>query len=48
MPQNEHENSNNDGHVTNPSQNYSILQVLYFIFVRLGLIFITCQQIQFF
>jgi len=32
MPQNEHENSNNDGHVTNSSQNYSILQVLYFIF----------------
>ncbi|XP_015363733.1 PREDICTED: eukaryotic translation initiation factor 4E transporter-like [Diuraphis noxia] len=28
MPQNEHENSNNDGHVTNSSQNYSILQML--------------------
>jgi len=34
MPQNEHENSNNDGHVTNNSQNYSILQVLFFIFVK--------------
>lgn len=29
MSQNEHENSNNDGHLAN-SQNYSILQVLYF------------------
>ncbi|XP_016659667.1 eukaryotic translation initiation factor 4E transporter isoform X2 [Acyrthosiphon pisum] len=28
MPQNEHENSNNDGHITNSSQNYSILQML--------------------
>lgn len=34
MPQNEHENSNNDGHLNN-SQNYSILQVSYFIFVKL-------------
>lgn len=41
MPQNELENSNNDGHVTNSSQNYSILQVLYFIFVRLGIIIIN-------
>lgn len=43
MPQNEHENSNNDGHLTNNSQNYSILQVLYFIFVRPGLVIITYQ-----
>lgn len=31
MPQNEHENTNSDIHLTNNTQNYSILQVITFL-----------------